>query len=247
MKTVIVIPARYNSTRFPGKVIYPLNEKPIIQWVWEKALKTKITDEIIIATEDEKVIETVKKFGGNAVLTSPGCPSGSDRVWEVVKNKDYDIIINLQADEPFINPSVIRKAYKKILKTKEFDITTAVSPIKENNEINNENCVKVAFGKNGKALYFSRTPIPYHHNLSKISTKIPYYKHCGFYIYKKQALKKFVSAPCGKLELLERLEQLRALEIGLRIGVVIVKDIGPALDSPEDIEKLIKYLKKGSF
>jgi len=243
MKTIIVIPARYNSSRFKGKVLYPLKKKPILQWVYENAIKSNVSSKVVIATEDEKVLNFCKKIGAECILTSPKCNSGSDRVWEVVKNTDFEIIINLQADEPFIENDVIKKAYKKIINEK-FDITTAVHPIYDEDEIKNPNCVKAAIDKNGNALYFSRSPIPYHHELSELSKKIPYYKHIGFYIYRRKALEMFISTEPSNLEKLERLEQLRALGLGLKIGCIIVKRSGPSIDTLDDIKKAIEYIKK---
>jgi 3-deoxy-manno-octulosonate cytidylyltransferase (CMP-KDO synthetase) len=242
MKTIIVIPARYNSSRFKGKVLYPLLGKPVLQWVWENALKIGLTDDIIIATEDERVLKFSNSIGAKCIITSARCKSGTDRVWEVVKNKNFDIIINLQSDEPFIEKTIIRKAYKKII-NENFDITTGVVPIDDENEIKNPNSVKAAIDKNGNAIYFSRAPIPYHHELSGLSKKIPYYKHIGFYIYRRKALEMFVNTKPSILENLERLEQLRSLTLGLKIGCVIVKESGPSIDTPDDIKKAIEYVK----
>lgn len=246
METLIVIPARYGSTRFPGKVLYPLYKKPILQWVWERAVKSKITDDIFIATEDEKVIEFARTIKAKAVLTSNKCQSGSDRVWEVVKKskKKYHIIINLQADEPFIEAKILKKAFLKLKSDKKFDISTAVSKISDKKELQDPNCVKVAVSNSGNAIYFSRSPVPFHHPLSKLSKKTPYYKHCGFYIYRYNALSKFVSAKPSPVEVLERLEQLRALDIGLKIAAVKVERLGPAIDTPDDIKKAEEYIKK---
>ncbi|MEW6013247.1 MAG: 3-deoxy-manno-octulosonate cytidylyltransferase [Elusimicrobiota bacterium] len=246
MKTLIVIPARYGSTRFPGKVLYPLYGKPILQWVWEKAVKSKIADDVIVATEDKKVLDFARSIKAKAVMTSPKCQSGSDRVWEVVKKarKKYSIVINLQSDEPFIDSKTIKKAFLKLKSDKNFDISTAVAKIENEKELSDPNCVKVALSKSSNALYFSRVPIPYHHSLSELSQKIPYYKHCGFYIYRYEALKKFVSSKPSSIEILERLEQLRALDIGLRIAAVKVERLGPAIDTPEDIKKAEEFIKK---
>lgn len=247
MKTIIVIPARYSSQRFPAKVLYPLRHKPILYWVWIKAIKANIADEVIIATEHPKVIDFAKSIGANAVMTSSRCRSGSDRAYEVVKNKKFDFVINLQADEPFIESETIKKAFLKIKNEPEFDITTAVAPIENNGELNDPNCVKAGLAKDGNAIYFSRSPVPYHHPLSELTKKIPYYKHCGFYIYKKKSLLKFVKAKPSQIEMLERLEQLRALEIGLKIGAVIVKKLGPSIDTPYDIKKAEEYIKKNAI
>jgi len=243
-KTIIVIPARYHSQRFPGKVLFPLMGKPVLQWVYESARKSKIADEIIIATEDKRVFDFANTIGAKCVITSKNCNSGSDRVWEASKNIKCDFIVNLQSDEPFIEYSVLRKAIDKIRQKKEYDIATACAPIKDLNDIENPNCVKVVMNNQGKAIYFSRSPVPYHHKLSKLSLNIPYYKHCGFYIYRKKALEIFINSKETENENLERLEQLRSLDIGLNIVVVKVKNLGPAIDVPEDIKKAQEYFKK---
>lgn len=243
-KTIIVIPARYNSQRFCGKVLYPLLGKPVLKWVYDAAINSNIADEVIIATEDKKVIDFAKTIGAKAILTSDKCRSGSDRVWETVKNLKFDFVINLQADEPFIEPYVIRKAFKKLKENNCYDISTACAPISDVKEIYDTNCVKVVVGVNDRAIYFSRLPVPYHHNLSSISKKIPYYKHCGFYIYRKKSLEAFVNFPISQTEELERLEQLRALENGLSIAAVKVKSLGPAIDVPSDIKRAERYYKE---
>lgn len=241
--TIIVIPARFNSQRFPGKVLYPLMGKPVLKWVLDSAINSKIAKKVIIATEDKKVLDFASSINAEAKLTSESCKSGSDRVWEVARKINCKFVINLQADEPFINPEVIRESMAKLKKEKA-DIATACAPIIDKKEILNPNCVKVAMNKNGMALYFSRHPIPYHHELSELSKKYPYYKHCGFYIYKKEALEKFVKAKQTQLEILERLEQLRALENGMKISVHITDTLGPAIDTFEDIKNAEKYYKK---
>lgn len=244
MKTIIVIPARYNSKRFEGKVLFPINSKPILQIVWERAIKSKIAERVVIATEDERVVKFAKSINAEVVLTDKKCPSGSDRVWEVVKDLRYDVIINLQADEPFIEKDVIRKSFYRLIKDERFDIATAVSPINDEKELSNPNCVKVSLSDDGNAIYFSRLPVPFHHPLSDLSKKIGYYKHCGFYVYRYDALKKFVTHKPSTPELLERLEQLRALSIGLKIVAVKVKEIGPAIDTYDDVKKAIAYIKE---
>lgn len=242
-KAVIVIPARYRSERFPGKVLFPLLGKPVLQWVYEAARKAGIAEEIIIATEDSRVLDFAASMGARALMTSEKCKSGSDRVWEAAKNIKCDFIINLQSDEPFITHKTLKKALAKIKESRSYDISTACAVIKDREEIENPNCVKIAMNPAGRALYFSRSPIPYHHELSELSAKVPYYKHCGFYVYRKKALNDFVHARPTPLELLERLEQLRAMENGMNIAVAEVDSLGPAIDVPEDIGRAEKYFK----
>lgn len=239
---LIVIPARYHSQRFPGKVLKKLKGKPVIQWCYEAALKSGLGD-VIIATEDKRVLDFCASIGAKAVLTSKTLTSGTDRVFAAAKKTKYKFIINMQGDEPFMEAETLRKAFKKLLESSDNDIATACTRITDKKEINNPNCVKVAMNKKGRALYFSRSPIPFHHTLSKLSKKEPYYKHCGFYIYRKNALKTFVSLPQSNLEKLERLEQLRALENGMKIVVAQVKALGPAIDVPSDIKRAEKYFK----
>ncbi|MBI4655443.1 MAG: 3-deoxy-manno-octulosonate cytidylyltransferase [Elusimicrobia bacterium] len=240
---LIVIPARYASERFPGKVLHKLNGKPVLQWCYESALRAGL-GRVIIATEHEKVLHFAKTIGAETCLTSPKCKSGTDRVFETALRNKREFIINYQADEPFMEPGTLIKAFELLKKNPQFHITTACSPIYDKKDLINPNTVKVALGKNSRAVYFSRIPIPFHHPLSAVSMKIPWYKHCGFYVYRYDALKKFVSLPESVLESLERLEQLRALEAGLCIGAVKVPRLGPAIDVRQDIKKAEQYLIK---
>jgi len=242
-KAVIVIPARYRSERFPGKVLFPLLGKPVLQWVYEAAKKSGIARDIIVATEDRKVMDFAAAIGARALMTSEKCKSGSDRVWEAARTVKCDFIINLQADEPFITHKILKKAMAKIKEDDSYHIATACAVIKNREEIENPNCVKIAMNSAGRALYFSRSPVPYHHELSELRGKVPYYKHCGFYIYRKKALETFVRARPAKLELLERLEQLRAMENGMNIAVAVVESLGPAIDVPGDIKRAEKYYR----
>ncbi|MBU2530089.1 MAG: 3-deoxy-manno-octulosonate cytidylyltransferase [Elusimicrobia bacterium] len=239
---LIVIPARYHSQRFPGKVLEKIKGKPVLQWCYEAALKSGLGD-VVIATEDKKVLDFTSSIRAKAILTSKDLESGTDRVFAAAKHTAHKFIINLQGDEPFMQAATLRKAFDKLLAHTDSDIATACSIITDKKEINNPNCVKIAMNKKGQALYFSRSPIPFHHSLSKLSKKEPYYKHCGFYIYRKTALKKFISLPPSNLEKLERLEQLRALENGMKIVVVEVKTFGPAIDVPSDIKRAETYFK----
>lgn len=247
MKISAVIPARYSSKRFPGKVIYTLGGKPIIVWVWERVKKIKEISFVCVATEDNKVLEVCKKYGIDALMTSPKHNSGTDRVWEVVKDIDTDIVVNVQGDEPFITEDVIKMPIE-LIKSTNFDITTAASPIptNESNLIGDINVVKVALeGK--RAVYFSRLPIPFHHPLSEDKNSILYYRHIGIYVYKKSSLERFVNLKPSVLENLERLEQLRALSYGMSIGVEIITYNAPAIDEYSDLKKAEEYILKNKL
>ncbi|MBI4351192.1 MAG: 3-deoxy-manno-octulosonate cytidylyltransferase [Elusimicrobia bacterium] len=239
---LIVIPARYGSRRFPGKVLAPLAGKPVLQWCWEAAVKTGL-GEVIIATEHGKVLRFARSIGARAVMTSPRCRSGTDRVHEAVRGTKAKFVVNIQGDEPFMKASTLIKAFKKLKASPACDIGTACSRIEDRRDIGNPNCVKVAMNAGGRALYFSRSPIPFHHPLSELKGR-PYYKHCGFYIFRRRALERFVKLKPSPLERLERLEQLRALENGMNIAVAEVPALGPAIDVPADIRTAAAFLKK---
>ena len=242
-KIIIAIPARYGSQRFPGKVLAKLAGKPVIQWAWEAAVKADIAEQIIVATEDRRVLEFLQSIGAKAVMTSPKCQSGTDRVWEACKDIEADYIINFQGDEPFMTAETLKKALSKLKSRPDCQIGTACVKL-SGEDVFNPNCVKIAMDAEGRALYFSRCPIPYHHPLSPLAKTYPYYLHLGFYIYRRAALEKFVSLPQSPLEKLERLEQLRALENGMRICVEEVEPLGPSIDTPEDLKAAEEYILK---
>jgi len=239
-KTAIIIPARYSSTRLPAKPLLLVKGKPIIQYVYEAALKVKSADEVIVAVDDERIANAVKEFGGKAEMTSPNCQSGSDRISEVAKrHPEFEYIINLQGDEPQITPEVIEEVISALKTDDDTDISTLVRKIVDIEQINNPNCVKCVFDNNFNALYFSRCPIPYERNKNKTS----YYGHIGIYGYKKDSLIKMTSLRQSGLELQESLEQLRALENGMKIKVAIV-DLNPCgIDTIEDYEKFKKEIE----
>ena len=237
---LIVIPARYNSQRFPGKVLAKIRGKAVLQWCYEAALKSGLGP-VLIATEDRRVMEFAGSIGAKAVLTSAKCKSGTDRVHEAARASGKQFIVNFQGDEPFMRSGTLLAAFRKIREG--FDIATAGAPITRESEINDPNCVKIAMSRSGRALYFSRSPIPFHHPLSDLKG-FPWFKHCGFYIYRRASLDRFVRLPPSPLERLERLEQLRALENGMTIGVAAVKDLGPAIDTPGDLAAAERFLKE---
>ncbi len=241
MRQVIIIPARYGSQRFPGKALVKLWGKPLIQHVYERALATGLK-EVYVATDDKRIFDTVVNFGGKAVMTGVH-PSGTDRVAEAVNLlgfEDEDLIINLQGDQPLFPPEYLSPLIKPLILNSDITMATLATPIKNKPDLHNPNKVKVVLDKRGCALYFSRSPIPFH----RASGKEPIYlKHLGVYAYKKSFLDTFVRLEQGELEQAEKLEQLRALENGYKIAVTIVPKDFPEVDTPEDLE-YIKSLKE---
>ena len=235
MKIIGVIPARYGSTRFPGKALADIGGKPMIQRVWESASKSKLINELYTATDDKRIFDAVGKFWGKAVITSAKHKSGSDRIGEVVKNIKCDIVVNIQGDEPFINPLNIDKAIKPLMQDSKIMVSTLCTKIKNKEEIDNPNVVKVVTDKNGFALYFSRHAVPFNRDNAK---GVTYYKHIGLYVYRKEYLMKFIKMKPSKLELAEKLEQLRILEDGERIKVVVTNIDSVTVDTKEDLKKL---------
>ena len=237
-KTLAVIPARYASTRFPGKVLAMLGGKPIIQHVWERAVKSR-ADEVLVAVDEQKVYDAVCAFGGKAVMTSKNHPTGSDRIWEVAKDSDAEAVINIQGDEPFVKPEVIDSLIGAITAPSAPDMATVVVPCPRAEFENNPNMVKVVLSADSHALYFSRSMIPF---LRVGGTETETYRHWGIYAYRRSALERFVSLPEGKLEQCEKLEQLRALENGMRIKVIVTPYSSIGIDTPEELAKAEAFL-----
>lgn len=231
-ETAIIIPARYDSTRLKGKPLIEVKDKPIIQWVWEKAVMTNLADRIIIATDNEKIYETALMFGAEAEMTLDTHTSGSDRIAEVVeRHPEFSYIVNLQGDEPLITPESIDEVIKGV-KNDGADISTLVRVLKDKKEIENPNCVKCVRDNNGYALYFSRSKIPYERNqgFAKI------YGHLGIYGYKREALLKMTQLEQSPLELAESLEQLRALQAGMKIKTFVVDFTPIGIDTVDDLK-----------
>jgi len=234
MKIIGVIPARYDSTRFPGKPLVNINGKPMIQHVWESTKKSKLINELYVATDDKRIFDAVTGFGGNAVMTSKKHKSGSDRIGEVLKNIECGIVVNIQGDEPFINPLNIDKSIKPLLQNKSIQVSTLCTPIKQEEDIYNPNVVKAVTDKNGFALYFSRFGIPFNRDMAN---NIIYYKHIGLYVYRKSYLLKLIELKPTKLERAEKLEQLRILESGGKIIVIVTKIDSQSVDTKADLRK----------
>lgn len=239
MKAIGVIPARYGSKRFPGKPLALLNGKPMIQWVYEKASKSKYLERVIVATDDVRIMRVVWNFGGEAILTSKKVSSGTDRVAEVSKKIFADIVLNIQGDEPLISPETIASVVRPLLKDKRLLMATAASPFKNESESQSEDTVKVVLDQFGNALYFSRAAIPFHREHRGFRG---FFRHYGIYSFRRNFLLRFTKWKQSPLELTESLEQLRALEHGVRIRVALVKQKSFGVDTKDDIPKVKKLL-----
>ena len=243
MEAVAVIPARYKSSRFEGKVLADIFGKPMLQYVWENAKEAKLLDEVIIACDDEKVKEVAQGFGAKVVMTAKEHLSGTDRIAEVVALMDVKVVVNIQADEPLIRPVMIDSIVDALLNDKSLDMVTLMKRITDPEEINNPNVVKVVVDKNNFALYFSRAPIPYRAKDSSVKEPI-YFKHLGIYGYTKDFLFTYKNMPASILEETEKLEQLRVLSEGFKIKVLETKYETIGVDTPQDLERVKEYLKK---
>ncbi len=239
---LIVIPARYGSVRFPGKVLALIAGKTMLEWCHIAAKKAGVGP-VLIATEDERVVLAAKKFNAQTALTSPSCPSGTDRIYEAARMRKEPYIINLQGDEPFIQPSTIRKVAACLRACGGKAIATACCGLENIKMLHDPNCVKAVAAEDGTALYFSRSSVPFKHPLSDIDCGMPWLRHIGIYGYGRKILKKFVNLPPSRLERLERLEQLRAMEAGIPIKIVKVAPPGPAVDTASDLLRARRYIK----
>ncbi len=245
MKALGIIPARYGSTRFPGKPLAPLAGKPMVQWVYERAAQAELLSEVIVATDDERIFDAVKKFGGHVVMTRPDHPSGSDRIAEVAAKSDAEIIVNIQGDEPLIEPAAIDLGVKILLDNPAAQVGTLVRPIRDAADLRNSNIVKVALAQDHTALYFSRSAIPFCRGVQTDAEWLQqhtYFKHIGLYIFRRDMLLQFVKWPLGVLERVESLEQLRLLEHGVKIHVAVTEYEARSVDTVEDLEELNKEL-----
>jgi 3-deoxy-manno-octulosonate cytidylyltransferase (CMP-KDO synthetase) len=254
MSVVAVIPARYGSTRLPGKPLAIIGGKPMIQHVYENASKAKLLDQIIVATDDRRIEEAVKKFGGNVVRTSKDHASGTDRLAEVARKlKAADWLVNIQGDLPFIRAQTIARAIRPLMDDRKIPMGTVCTAIYEMKDWQNPNVVKVLKDRAGFALYFSRAPIPFFRNneidvAGKTSTsssnqRLWGYRHLGLYVYRRDFLLKFAGLRPTPLERIESLEQLRALQNGYPIYVAEVDDHPIEVDTPDDLKNAERYLK----
>jgi 3-deoxy-manno-octulosonate cytidylyltransferase (CMP-KDO synthetase) len=230
-RTLVAIPARWGSTRFPGKPLHLIAGKPLVQHVWERCQDCREVDDVIIATDDARIAEAAASFGARAVITSPDHPSGTDRIAEAAKSfPDARTIINVQGDEPLLSPALIDELAVVLRDDHQVRMITAAAPIHEAAQIDDPNIVKVVFDVHGDSLYFSRSPLPFVRNLSAASR---HYRHLGIYGFQRSFLFQFVAWPPSRLELTESLEQLRAVENGVRLRVVLTDELSPGVDTPE--------------
>ena len=248
MKTYGIIPSRFGSSRFPGKPLAMLAGKPLVAWVVEAVKKAKSLDEVFVATDDERIVKAVEQYGGVAVMTPSELPSGTDRIACAARNRfggdfgDDDILVNIQGDEPLIDPKLIDELVAKLKGGTGFEMATAVTPIKSVADYAAKTVVKVVLDRDDGALYFSRAPIPCDRDHEPDLASGLYVRHLGIYAYRGGFLKRYIAEPPCALEKTEKLEQLRALWMGARIAVVKTDDEGVGVDTPEDAERVAAIL-----
>lgn len=239
MKKLAVIPARYAATRFPAKLMQPLGNKTVIRTTYDHTVATGLFDEVLVATDSRIIFEEIAAHGGLVVMSKKEHESGSDRIAEAINDRDVDIVVNVQGDEPFVNRQTIADLIA-VFDDDTVQVASLMHLINDPDTIKNPNVVKVATDNQGNALFFSRSPIPYHRNME---TPCPYYRHIGVYAYRKEALLSFVKWPMGRLENIEKLEQLRYLENGTRIRMVVTPFEAVGIDTPEDLLKAQEFLQ----
>ena len=244
MKTLGIIPSRYGSSRFPGKPLHLLCGKPLVAWVVEAVKKAKTLDDVIVATDDERIVAAVMAHGGRAVMTPSELPSGTDRIACAAGDfADDDILVNIQGDEPLISPDLIDALVRRMKEGSKWDMATAVTPIKSLNDLSAKTVVKVVLDRDDGALYFSRAPIPCDRDHEPDIASGLWVRHLGIYAYRGAFLKKYISElPCD-LEKTEKLEQLRALWMGAKIAVIRTDDEGVGVDTPEDAVRIEAILR----
>lgn len=245
MKIIGVIPARYGSTRFPGKPLVNLKGRPLIQWTIEGAKKSKLLSDLIVATDDERIKAAAEAVGVKVAMTASELPTGSDRIHAAIKNISCDVVVNIQGDEPLVTGELIDRLSQVFIDDAGMDMATLAHPISEE-ELQSPNAVKVVMNHKDEALYFSRYAIPYSRSkASEMGTYEGCLKHIGMYAYSKKFLKQFCEAPPALIEKAESLEQLRALYLGAKIKVIRVKEASLGVDTPEDLARLEKLLSQG--
>lgn len=246
MRTAIVIPARYASSRLPGKPLLRDTGKFLIQHVYERAQQARCGTRVVVATDDERIERAVHSFGGEVMMTRADHPSGTDRVAEAARRLDVDVIINLQGDEPLIDPAALDLLPELLKSDSGAEVATLAVPIRSRNQWLNPNCVKVVCGANGRALYFSRSPVPFVRDGEPNFELEPprFLHHLGLYAYRKHFLLQLAGMPPAPLEDFEKLEQLRVLYFGKSIQVGIVRHAAIGVDTPEDYAKFVEYCRR---
>lgn len=246
-KVVALIPARFASSRFPGKPLALIHGLPMIQHVYQRVVQARSIDRVIVATDDQRIADAVGHFGGEAMLTDPDHATGTDRLAEVANKIDVDLVVNVQGDEPLIDPRMIDQAVEPMLQHPEYEMGTLATRITEVDDFYNPNVVKVVLEQNGLALYFSRSAIPCPRDLSRqdLAARLPQMgllRHIGLYVYRRDLLLAYPSWPQTPLEALENLEQLRALERGVKLHVAVTQYSCHGVDTPEDLERVSRLL-----
>ncbi len=242
-RAVGVIPARWGSTRFPGKSLALIAGKPLILWVLERARQARALDDLLVATDDERIQRVVEAAGCRVVMTRSDHPSGTDRIAEAVQGIQADVVVNIQGDEPLIEPALIDELAGVLKSGASWDMATAASPIRSTEERDSPAVVKVVWDHEGRALYFSRSLIPFERDVPALPRKAPlHWRHIGIYGYRRAFLEQLVRHPPCVLEEAEKLEQLRALHLGARIKVLQTESFGLGVDLPEDVAKAEKLL-----
>jgi 3-deoxy-manno-octulosonate cytidylyltransferase (CMP-KDO synthetase) len=239
-----VVPARYGSTRFPGKPLAPIAGRPMIQHVVERVRLAKLVSRVVVATDDQRIKSAVEAFGGEAILTRADHANGTDRVAEVAAHVTAQIYVNVQGDEPLIDPGTVDAVIAAMLEDESVQIATPCVAIEEPKDIMDPNVVKVVRDFDGNGIYFSRAPIPWVRD-TNASVKAQHWKHLGLYAYRREALLEYQTLPPGELERIEQLEQLRWLENGFRIRVAETDYDAVSVDVPSDIERVEKLLRAG--
>jgi 3-deoxy-manno-octulosonate cytidylyltransferase (CMP-KDO synthetase) len=240
-KVVLVIPARFGSTRLPGKPLVSLAGKPMIQRVYERAKLAQQASRVIVATDDERIVKAVQDFGGQARMTRVDHRTGTERVAEVAAHEAGDVFVNVQGDEPLLDPAAVDTAIKALLDDPQVSVSTVATPIKVPGDIMDPNVCKVVLDFDENALYFSRAPVPWVRD-TNIKIQVRHWKHLGLYVFRRDALLEYPTLPQGELERIEQLEQLRWLENGWKIRVAEVEHDAVSVDVPEDVARVEKLL-----
>lgn len=242
-KVIVVIPSRYASTRLPGKPLVALAGKPMVQHVYERAKQAQTVHRVLVATDDQRIVDAVKAFGGEARMTRTDHRTGTERIAEVAVHEEGDVFVNVQGDEPLIDPVAIDTAVGALLEEPQAQIATVATPIRHAGDIMDPNVVKTVLDFDGNALYFSRAPIPWIRDTQQ-KLHVKYWKHLGLYVFQREALLEYSTLPQGELEKIEQLEQLRWLENGWKIRVAEVVHDAVSVDIPEDVGRVERLMQK---
>jgi 3-deoxy-manno-octulosonate cytidylyltransferase (CMP-KDO synthetase) len=237
-RAVAVIPARWASVRFPGKALVVIGGKPLVQHVWERALELETVERVVVATDDARIAEAVQGFGGAVVMTSPDCVNGTDRVAQATRDWPVDIVVNLQGDEPTFEPKALDQLVRVMADDPATEMGTLAHPVADEAEHRDPNVVKVVLDQSGHALYFTRAPVPYARQAGLVTPL----RHFGIYVFRHAFLQRYARLAPTPLEQTERLEQLRALENGVRIRVLLTPHGSIGVDTPADVDRLAAYL-----